>query len=66
MGRYRISGVPIVEALKAVVGIGYQPRLPLIPISAIRLQITWLQVGTRTVPVGTTLEEAENPPPTPD
>ncbi len=68
MSRYRISGGNRLESLESRVLSGLLPtsRFRLFQIIAIRFGIkedTW---EIAIAPVGTTLEEAEKPPPTPD
>lgn len=59
MGKYRISGVPIVDANKALVGILTNRDLRFVHDYSIKISEVMTVSDLVTAPVGTTLEEAE-------
>ncbi|WP_416730127.1 IMP dehydrogenase [Fictibacillus sp. JL2B1089] len=60
MGKYRISGVPIVDADKKLVGILTNRDLRFVQDYSIKISDVMTKENLVTAPVGTTLKEAEN------
>jgi IMP dehydrogenase len=60
MGKYRISGVPIVDADKKLVGIITNRDMRFIQDFSIKISDVMTKENLVTAPVGTTLKEAEN------